>query len=91
MLLPCSQKKKCVPLSGGTHFLCFFREIREIRGIREIREIKEFSADAKQLIKLPKFPKLLKFLNLPIFAAWLIVFCCPKNKVSLKTNAQNDA
>ena len=90
MLLPCSQKS-VFHFLGGTHFFVFFREIREIRGIREIREIKEFSADAKQLIKLPKFPKLLKFLNLPIFAAWLIVFCCPKNKVSLKTNAQNDA
>ena len=81
MLLPCSQKS-VFHFLGGTHFFVFFREIREI---------KEFSADAKQLIKLPKFPKLLKFLNLPIFAAWLIVFCCPKNKVSLKTNAQNDA
>ena len=81
MLLPCSQKS-VFHFLGGTHFFVFFREIREIRGI---------SADAKQLIKLPKFPKLLKFLNLPIFAAWLIVFCCPKNKVSLKTNAQNDA
>ena len=87
MLLPCSQKS-VFHFLGGTHFFVFFREIR---GIREIREIKEFSADAKQLIKLPKSPKLLKFLNLPIFAAWLIVFCCPKNKVSLKTNAQNDA
>ena len=88
MLLPCSQKS-VFHFRGEHTFFCVF--FREIRGIREIREFKEFSADAKKLIKLPKLPKLLKFLNLPIFAAWLIVFCCPKNKVSLKTNAQNDA
>ena len=70
MLLPCSQKS-VFHIRREHTFCVFFREIREIREFKEIKDFKEFSADAKQLIKLPKFPKLL---NLPIFAAWLIVF-----------------